>query len=94
MKKLLTTLLLTLSLSSAVMAQTSGITVKKEGNVYTEVKKIPTVAGLTKNCTKDGSNFITAKGESFPVWKSANGKLFVIRVSGKTGNPYKQYIQE
>jgi len=91
MKKLLTTLLLALFLSSAVIAQTP---VKKEGNTYTEVRKVPTVAGLTKKATKDGTNFITATGDVLPVWKSVNGKLFVIRISGKTGEPYKQYIQE
>ena len=37
--------------------------------------------------------FIDSKGQLCPVWKSGNGKLFAIRISRKTGNPYKFYLK-
>lgn len=37
--------------------------------------------------------FIDSKGQLCPVWRSGNGKLFAIRISRKTGNPYKFYLK-
>jgi len=39
-----------------------------------------------------GATFTTAKGESYPVMISVNGKLYVNRTS-KAGNSYKQYLK-
>lgn len=40
-----------------------------------------------------GKTFTTSKGETFPVYESKNGKLFVIRTSKETGKQYKQYLK-
>lgn len=37
--------------------------------------------------------FTGTKGEILPVYVSKNGKYFIIRVSAKTGNSYKQYLK-
>jgi hypothetical protein len=39
-----------------------------------------------------GEYFVTSKNEKFPIYKSVNGKYYVIRISGKTGKEYKQYL--
>ena len=72
--------------------QAQTVTTTLQGNVRTEVTKAPTESGLTKNAQKDGTTFKTKSGEVYPVWKSAGGKLFVVRVSKKSGMPYKKYI--
>jgi hypothetical protein len=40
-----------------------------------------------------GEYFVTSKGEKFPIYKSDKGKYYVIRISGKTGKEYKQYLK-
>lgn len=40
-----------------------------------------------------GKTFTDAKGIVYPVYKSTNDKLFVIRTSKKTGNQYKMYLK-
>lgn len=40
-----------------------------------------------------GKTFTTSKGETFPVYVSKNGKLFVIRTSKATGNQYKTIFE-
>lgn len=39
-----------------------------------------------------GKTFTTSKGETFPVYISKNGKLFIIRTS-KSGNQYRNYLK-
>ena len=39
-----------------------------------------------------GSHFIDSKGNSYPVYESAKGKLYYKRVSAKTQKTYKVYI--
>jgi hypothetical protein len=39
-----------------------------------------------------GKIFTDAKGNTFPVMKSKNGKLFVIRISKNTGKSYPSYL--
>lgn len=39
-----------------------------------------------------GKTFTTSKGETFPVYISKNGKLFIIRTS-KSGNQYRTYLK-
>lgn len=39
-----------------------------------------------------GKTFTTSKGETFPVYKSAKGRFFVLRTSKKSGKEYKQYL--
>lgn len=37
--------------------------------------------------------YTDAKGKEYPVYEGASGKYYIIRVSSKTGNEYKQYIK-
>ena len=40
-----------------------------------------------------GKTFTDTKGNVYPVFKSATGKLFYVRTSANTGNDYKVYLQ-
>lgn len=40
-----------------------------------------------------GKYFINAKGEKFPVYISSKGNLYYIKVSEKSGNPYRVYLK-
>lgn len=57
--------------------------------------KVITQTTSTKSktpATKTDMVFKDSKGKEYPVWKTANGKYYIIRTSAKTGKEYKQYI--
>ena len=71
-----------------------GITVQAQINVtqtdsgnYEQIKKIHAQLQPTAR------TFTDLKGNVYPVYKSASGKLFVIRTSKKTGKQYKSYLK-
>ncbi len=66
-------------------------TVKQDatGNYYA----VKAAKDSTTTYKATGKTFTTAKGETFPVYESKNGKLFVIRTSKETGKQYKQYLK-
>ena len=78
--------ILLITLSFAGIAQ---IKVKKDGSgnyiALNETKKI-------KPGTLTGQTFKAADGKIYPIYKSINGKFYIIRVSKKTGKEYKQYL--
>lgn len=39
-----------------------------------------------------GKTYTDRSGKLYPVYKASNGKLFINRVSGKTGKEYKYYL--
>ena len=86
MKKALTLLTVILSLNFGLNAQTVQKT--KEGN-YIAVK----AAETTEKAKDTGKTFTDTKGNVYPVFISAKGKLFVIRISKNTGKEYKQYLK-
>ena len=45
------------------------------------------------NAEPTGQKFKASNGEMYDVYKSAKGRLFIVRES-KTGNHYKQYLEE
>lgn len=47
------------------------------------------IAKFTKNATLTGDTLYTKKSGPFPIWRGPKGGLFTIRISGKTGLPYK-----
>lgn len=47
----------------------------------------------TATLTPTGSTYTTTNGEVYPVYQSARGKFFIIRVSKNTGKQYKQYLK-
>lgn len=40
-----------------------------------------------------GKTYTDDKGISYPVYISAKGKLYILRISKKTGKEYKQYLK-
>ena len=63
--------------------------VKEVNGVYTTVS---TAKAKTPD-TNTGKFFVDAKGKKFPVYKSANDKLYYIRISAKTNKPYRVYLK-
>lgn len=85
MKKV--TLFLSLFLASSLAFSQTKVVRDSSGNFVTKT--------ASKKATEDkqtGQTFTTSKGETYPVYESVNGKLYVIRTS-KNGNQYRQYLQ-
>jgi hypothetical protein len=38
--------------------------------------------------------YLASDGTKYPIYRSVNGKCFIIRTSSKTGKQYKQYLPE
>lgn len=86
--------ILLLILSALCFAASAQMTARKDaaGN-YTEIAKPPATAeSLTAKATATGKTITTRKGETAPVYATANGKLFIVLTSAKTGNPYRRYV--
>lgn len=84
MKKLLTIALLIIGFSAS--AQTK-VTKDASGN-YQTVKKAADTSKAVQVAI-----FTDSKGKAWPVYKSASGALYALRVSAK-GNTYKAYLKE
>lgn len=81
-------LILLVAISSIGYSQT----VKQDasGN-YILADKVP---GASKSeAISIGKTFTDAKGTTHPVYKSKNGKLFIIKTSQKTGKTYNYYLK-
>lgn len=83
-RRLLTLLLLVLSMGLVANAQTY----TRNGNTFTSAKSVKAKAEpvKTKFTWKD------SKGKEYPVYISSKGSCFVIKVSAKTGKEYKNYL--
>lgn len=69
----------------------SQISVKLEGETYKEVaSNFPKKVSL-KNDILTGKYYIDKKGTKHPVYKTRNGKLFIVVIS-RNGNEYKKYL--
>jgi hypothetical protein len=79
----------------AQSAKAQGIQRDAQGNYHAATREkaatIATFESLTKDATKTGATFTTAKGEKFSVWLSKNKAAFVVRTS-KNGTVYRQYM--
>lgn len=64
---------------------------KVEGNTYTAVI---TAHGRDARSNADSTAYTwtDTKGEKRPIWVARSGSCFVIRVSAKNGNEYRQYL--
>ena len=82
MKHLILILLTLMSLNSVAQIKQDSA-----GNFYQQ-KKQDTMIATRTTCT-----FTDTKGNKYPVYKSQNDKLFIFRVSGKSGKTYKQYLK-
>jgi len=83
MKKIIIALCLLMGVSAHAQ-QKPNVTIDKQGN-FVQMKRDTAI--------QTDRFFIDSKGQLCPVWKSGNGKLFAIRISRKTGNPYKFYLK-
>ena len=83
-RRLLTLLLLVLTMGLAANAQTY----TRNCNTFTSAKSVKAKAEpvKTKFTWKD------SKGKEYPVYISAKGSCFVIKVNAKTGKEYKNYL--
>lgn len=62
------------------------LTVK--GNTYTSsTGRVNNLSPITTGCT-----WVDSKGVSYPIFMSANGSCYIIKVSKKTGKEYKNYL--
>lgn len=70
----------------------SQITVKLEGEIYKEIiDNSPKKVNL-KNDVLTGKYYLDKKGNKHPVYKTRNGKLFIVAIS-RNGNQYKKYLK-
>ena len=60
--------------------------VKDANGNYTQVQK------AKEEPTKTGNFYTDSKGIKYPIYKSARGKLFVLKTSKNTGNQYRMYL--
>jgi hypothetical protein len=81
MKKLI--LLFAIIFAHHCQAQTI---VKDANGNYQQVQK------AKEEPTKTGNFYTDSKGIKYPIYKSARGKLFVLKTSKNTGNQYKMYL--
>ena len=83
-RRLFAILLLVLAIGLAANAQNC----TRSGNTFTSAKSVKAKAEpvKTKFIWKD------SKGKEYPVYISAKGSCFVIKVSSKTGKEYKNYL--
>lgn len=79
-------LLLGVTFAAITNAQTK-VQQDAQGN-YIQVKK----ERKAKPATDTGKTFTDSKGNTYKVYQSERGKLFVIRKSAKTGKERKEYI--
>jgi hypothetical protein len=85
MKKVV--LILSLFLTSSLAFSQSKVVRDSSGN-FVQIK-------AQRKASEDkptGQTFTTSKGDTYPVYESERGKLYVIRTS-KSGNEYKQYLK-
>ena len=87
MKKLLVLVALVL----ATMGAGAQESYTREGNTYTAVI---TNRGrdARANAEQTAYTWQDTKGTTYPIWIARTGSCFVIRVSNKTGNEYRQYL--
>lgn len=68
----------------------SQTTVKKDASGKYVSVKISKSDSVTK---KSIGTYVDNKGIEYPMYQSVNGKAYIIRVSKRTGNEYKQYLK-
>lgn len=72
----------------AMMCLGANAQIKKDSTgVYTSAAKVKTPAQATGEFYRD------SKGVKYPIYKSANDKYYIIRVSKNTGQEYKSYLK-
>lgn len=86
MKKLIITVVALLTIMGAASQTKSAM----NENGKPAIEQVATGKKVVKNNgTPTGRTY-----KGYPVYKGAKGGMFVIRVSKKTGNEYKQYVKD
>lgn len=83
MRRIVITVILALVCSMITNAQN----IVRKGNMFIEQPR-----EATTQARKTDSVYIDKDGNKFPIYKSAKGKLYVIKVSKKSGKEYRKYI--
>lgn len=65
--------------------------IKRDGQVFKAVSKS---ASQKAEPIATPYKYEDTKGESYPIYLSANGRAYVIKVSAKSGKEYKKYLGE
>lgn len=64
--------------------------IKREGKTFVQVS----TRGSKAEPTATPYTYTDSKGKSYPIFLTVNGRAYVNKVSGKTGNTYKYYLPE
>jgi hypothetical protein len=92
MKKIILALMMFASLQAGAQTQSTTTTKKvaytQNGNVFTAVST--TKRGLPPR--KTAATWVTKDGTKYPIYKSASGRCFILKVSKKSGKEYKYYL--
>lgn len=82
------TILTTVIILTAIFNSYSQKVIKDSAGNYTQIKQTRTGT----EATKTGQTYTTTDGQTYPIFMSAKGKLFICRTS-KNGKEYKQYLK-
>lgn len=93
MKKLFLIIFVALSLNVQAQSKTENKTENKTNAIQTKDGNFKAVTKAKKEPVLTGRTYTDANGKTYPVYKSSNNKLFVVRTSKKTGNEYRYYLK-
>lgn len=63
---------------------------KKEGSTYSSTGRVKSNSSAH---VETGCTWIDSKGKSYPIYISASGSCYILKVSAKTNKEYKQYLK-
>ena len=89
MKKFFIMVALVLGTMTAVANDSTSVKYEVVDNVYKSVKQAKHKAEAIET-----PYMYEIKGEQYPIMLSTNGRAYIMRISQKTGNPYKYYLGE
>lgn len=75
---------------ACMLGTASAQSVKLQGKTFVEQKDTT----FKNTGTKTEFSYKAKDGKEYPIYLSKNGKAYIVRVSKKTGRPYKQYLPE
>lgn len=89
MKKFFIMVALVLGTMTAVANDSTSVKYEVVGNVYKSVKQTKAKAEAIETPYS-----YEIKGVQYPILLSTNGRAYIMKISQKTGNPYKYYLGE
>lgn len=82
--------LLFITVCCALVANADGNkSFKCENNTYSSTGRLKS----NSTAINTGFNWTDSKGKSYPIYMSASGSCYIIKVSAKSGKEYKQYLK-